>query len=204
MAKQEFLDHFRVARNLFIHAPVEADNPHVDPAAAAQRLVRAAVWLTPKSVKGFSADDFPELGPDRQRELQAAAQAFLDVAQEVPPDRAATAEQYRDAAIAFGKMLEILQPYLPAPDEGEKLARALRSVELPPWVVNWDYELGRDDTGGPAVWVNLVADQSAATPAEFGRLASRLTQKLLQALSAAGVSRWPYIRVRTAAEYKSV
>ena len=24
MAKQEFLDHFRVARNLFIHAPVEA------------------------------------------------------------------------------------------------------------------------------------------------------------------------------------
>lgn len=200
MAKQEFLDHFRIARNLFVHPRAETDTQQVDPAAAA----RAAIWLTPKSIKGFNAADFPELGPDRQSELQTAANDFLNVAKDVPPDRAATAEQYGNAAVAFTKMMTILEPYLATPDEGTKVAQALRGMDFPPWVLNWDYELGSDDEGGPAVWVNLVVDQSAARPADFARLASRMTQPIRQALAASGVKRWPYIRVRTAAEYKSV
>jgi hypothetical protein len=204
MAKQEFLENFRIARNLFVHPRVEADSQHIDTGAIAQVLARAAIWLTPKSVKGFDAADFPELGPDRQRELQDAYQAFLAVAKEVPPAEPATGEQYRNAEIALTKMLRILEPYLPTPDEGRKVAQALKSIEFPPWVVNWDYELGSDEEGGAAVWINLFADRKLASPQDFGRLASQLTHRIRAALSANGVARWPYIRVRTTAEHKSM
>jgi hypothetical protein len=203
MAKQDFLRNFRIARNLFIHPLAESDNPTIDVAAAAKKLARAAIWLTPKSVKGFNADDFPELGLDRQKELQTAVRDFSEVAKDVPADKSATAEQYGNAAVAFRKMFAILDPYLASPEEGKLVAQAIRTVELPPWVLNWDYELGSDAEGSPAVWVNFFADQSAATPTDFGRFASQMTQKIRPALSAAGVKRWPYIRVRTAAEYKS-
>ena len=86
MAKQEFLENLRVARNLFVHPRVEADSRQIDTGAVAQLLARAAIWLTPKSVKGFNAADFPELGLDKQKELQDAYQAFMAVAKEVPSD----------------------------------------------------------------------------------------------------------------------
>jgi len=59
MPKQEFLENFSVARNLFFHPQVEADSQDIDTGAVAQLLARAAIWLTPKSVKGFNAADFP-------------------------------------------------------------------------------------------------------------------------------------------------
>lgn len=204
MAKQEFLDNFRIARNLFVHSRVEADSPRKDTVATAKLLARSAIWLTPKSVKAFNAADFPELGLDRQRELQDAVQAFLAVANQVPSEEPATEEQLGNATVAFAKMLEILGPNLPTPEEGRKVAKALQSVEFPPWVVNWDYELGSDEEGGAAVWINLFADRKLASPNEFGRFASQVTQKIRQALSANGVARWPYIRVRTTAEHKSM
>jgi hypothetical protein len=92
MAKQEFLENFRIARNLFIHPLVEAGRSHPDAGAVTQLLARAAIWLTPKSVKGFNAADFAELEPDRQRELEDAFQAFMAVAKEVPSDEPATEE----------------------------------------------------------------------------------------------------------------
>ncbi len=84
------------------------------------------------------------------------------------------------------------------------VAQALRSIEFPPWVVNWDYELDTDEEGSPVVWVNIFADESAASPKEYGRLASQMTQQIRQALSTTDVKRWPYIRVRTAVEHKSM
>jgi hypothetical protein len=69
--------------------------------------------------------------------------------------------------------------------------------------LNWDYEPGDDAEGTPAVWIHLFADQSAGTPADFGRFVYQHEAKIHQALSAAGVSRWRSIRVRAAAEYKS-
>ncbi len=204
MARQEFLDTFRVARNLFLHPQAEANRQQTDPKAAAERLARAAIWLAPNSVKGFNPDDFPELGPDRQRELQAAAQDFLAVAREVPRDSLATPEQYGKAAAPFRKMVEILQPYVATPDEGSKVVQVLRSQDLPAWVLNWDYELGSDHEGDPMVVVTLFVDWSAATPMEIARFASQLNQKLIHALPDAGVRRWPHIRVRTAEEHKSL
>ena len=103
MAKQDFLPNFRIARNLFAHQRVETDGSNPDQAALERRLGRAAVWLTPKSVKGFNADDFPELGVDRQRELQAAVQDFLEVAKVVPPKEPATPEQLSKGKAAFAK-----------------------------------------------------------------------------------------------------
>ncbi len=202
--KQEFLDNFRVARNLFAHPRVEADSPQIETGAIAQTLARAAIWLTPKSVKGFDAADFAELGPDRQKELQGAYNAFLNVAKQVPPDEPATEEQFSNAAGAFARMIAILHPYLPSPDEGKGVARILKSMILPPWVVNWNYELGSDDDGAPAVWINLYADRKQAAPKEFAQYASQLTQELLGTLSEKNIKRWPYVRVRTTAEHKSM
>jgi len=204
MPKQEFLDNLRIARNLFSHPRVETDSSQLDPRALEGMIARAAIWLTPKSVKRFNADDFPELGPDRQRELQTAIDHFLEVANQVPPTQPASPQQLDMARTAFAKVLSILNPYLPTPEEGTKLEEVLRNVEFPAWVANWDYELGSDEDGVPAVWVNLFVDESSAPRREFGRLASQMTTKIRQKLSAAGSNRWPYVRVRTAVEHKTV
>jgi len=94
MAKQEFLSNFRIARNLFAHQHVQADDARIDPQAMERLLARAAIWLTPKSVKAFNVADFAELGPDQQSELKNAVQEFLAVANKVPPNEPATPEQF--------------------------------------------------------------------------------------------------------------
>ncbi len=202
MAKQEFLDNFRVARNLFHHPRVRTDSLPLDPQALGQRVARAAIWLTPKSVEEFDADDFPELGPARQAELRNAISDFLGVAKQVPPADAATPDQLSQATGAFGRMLSILEPYMPASDEVRKIEEALEKVEFPPWIPNWDYELGSDHDGLPAVWINLFADETSAPRKEFGRVASRLNREIREALVAVGSDRWPYVRMWTAVEYK--
>jgi hypothetical protein len=203
LAKRDFLAHFRIARNLYVHPlRVEADRATVDTAAIADTLARAAIWLTPQSVAGFNAADFPELGLVRQADLQTAVQNFLAVATQVPGDKPATKEQSGHASVAFARILEILAPYLPVPDEAEQVETALRSVEFPPWVVNWDYELASDSDGTAAVWVNVFADEQAVPRTQLGRAASELTSKVRQALDSHQIRRWPYIRLRTALEHK--
>jgi hypothetical protein len=203
LAKRDFLANFRIARNLFVHSrPVEADRAAVDSAATADTLARAAIWVTPKTVAGFSAADFPELGLGRQAELQTAVQNFLAVATQVPADKPATKEQYDNASVAFARMLEILAPYLPVPDEAEQVELAIRSVKFPSWVVNWDYELASDSDGTAAVWVNVFADEQAVPRTQLGRAASELTSSVREALASHRIHRWPYIRLRTALEHK--
>jgi hypothetical protein len=202
MAKQEFLANLRIARNLFAHPHVQTDSPHINPQALEHALARAAIWLTPKSVKGFNVDDFRELGPQRQPELQDAVSEFLLVANEVPPSEPATAAQLAKAKEALAKILSLLKAYLPTPQEGAQIEEALRQVDFPPWVVNWDYELGSDQDEAPAVWINLFVDQDSAPRSEFGRFAAKATTQIQQALLAAGCNRWPYIRLRTAVEHK--
>ena len=144
---------------------------------------------------------FPNWAPS-QNELLSAVQSFLTVANEVPADKAANSEQFGNASVAFQKILEILAPYLPSPDEGKRVEAAFRTISFPAWVVNWDYELGSDEDGGPALWVDLFAEEGA-TSREFGRAASQLIPRIRQCLDGQGISRWPYVRIRTAAEHKS-
>jgi hypothetical protein len=203
LAKRDFLGNFRIARNLFVHPQrVQAGSARVDTADIADTLARTAIWLTPKSVAGFNAADFPELGPVRQAELQTAVQNFLAVATQVPADKPATQEQYGNASVALARILEILTPYLPVPDEAEQVAAALRSVDFPPWVVNWDYELASDSDGTSAVWVKVFADEQAVPKTQLGRAASELTSQVRQALNNHQIRRWPYIRLSTALEHK--
>src|SRR5262249_11090246 len=55
-SKRDFLQNFRVARNLFVHPhKVRADSATIDTGAISATLTRAAIWLTPKSVAGFNA-----------------------------------------------------------------------------------------------------------------------------------------------------
>jgi len=203
LAKRDFLANLRIARNLFVHPQrVEADSETVETAAIADNLARAAIWLTTRSVAGFNADEFPELGSVRQAELQTAVQNFRAVATQVPADKPATREQFGNARVAFARILEILAPYLPVPDEAERVEAALRSVDFPPWVVNWDYELASDSDGTAAVWVNVFADEQAVPRTQLGRAASELTSKVREALDSHQIRRWPYVRLRTALEHK--
>jgi len=195
--RRQFLANLRVARNLFAHARAAANGPGADPAAAEAAQARAAVWLTPRSVDGFDAGDFPELVPARQQELPSAVQDFLAVAREVPPDQPATTDQYRRGAAALRRILGILEPYLALPDEGEKVEAALGKVPFPPAVVNWDYQLGHDSSDEPCVWVDLYLDDSLPGW-EYGRTNLRLLGQIREALLAEGVTRWPYSRVRLA------
>jgi hypothetical protein len=188
MARQEFLRNLRTARNLFLHG----------------QLPREAVWLTPNSVKGFNGGDFAELGFDRQNELRAAVREFLEIARQVPPTDSATAEQFATGKVAFSKMLAILEPYVPVTTEGQQIEEALKRVDLPPWVLNWNYEFRDDADGSPAVWVDFVLDQDAMPRSELGLFASKATAKILEALPALGNTRWPFVRVRTAAEHRAL
>ena len=201
-SKQKFLLNFRVARNLFAHPRVETDNPTIETATISDALTRGAIWLTQKAVDGFNAADFPELNADRQAKLLSAVQAFKAVASQVPADKPPTKEQYGNAAIAFIDILNILSPYLPTPEESKKVERSLRNVPFPPWVVNWDYELGNSEEGDAAVWVNVFAEGNVAR-GDYGRFGSQIIPRIRQALAAEGVHRWPYVRLRTATEYKT-
>ena len=201
-SKERFLANFRVARNLFVHSRAETESPTIDPASISDALTRGAIWLTPKSVEGFNAADFPELKADRQAELLNAVQTFKAVASQVPADEPPTKEQYSNAATAFIAILNILSPYLPTPEESKKVEKALRNVPFPPWVVNWDYELGSSEDGEAAVWVNVFAEANVAR-SDYGRFGTRIIPMIRQALEAEGVRRWPYIRLRTATEYKT-
>lgn len=190
MSKRDFLDNLRVARNLFVHSGVTADT-------------RGAIWLTPSAVKGFRADDFQELETAQQGALIEAVQEFERVAKQVPPDATATDQQFREAEVALEMILTILGNYLPSHEEATRIQTALATLDFPPWVLNWDYDVGSDEDGVPAVWITLYADERAVPPDQFGRRASEMIPKLRSTLSAAGIRRWPYLRMRTAREYKA-
>ncbi len=100
--------------------------------------------------------------------------------------------------------MQIFAPYIRRPREAEEVEEALGKVELPPWVVHREYELGEDHDGAPAVWVSLFVDETTAPWNQLGRFLIRTSQRFLDALLAAGNGRWPYVRVRTAVEHKTV
>jgi hypothetical protein len=201
-SKDKFLTNFRVARNLFVHHRAESESPTIDTASISDALTRGALWLTPKSVEGFNAADFPELKADRQAALLNAVKSFKAVASQVPADKPPTGEQYGNGATAFIAILDILSPYLPTPEESKKVEKALRNVPFPPWVVNWDYELGSSEDGEAAVWVNVFAEGNVAR-SDYGRFGTQIIPTIRRALAAEGIRRWPYVRLRTATEYKT-
>jgi hypothetical protein len=203
MSKQSFLLNFRTARNLFFHPRVETIPTGGDPNQLEKMIAKAAIWLTPKSVADFDPDDFSELGPAVLGELEKAVRDFLQIARQVPPANAASSQQLQEATAAFLRLLGILEPYLAGRDEAKALEEVIDRLPFPPWAVNWDYEFGSDESGSPVVWINVFVDESAAPRNEFARFASQLSVSIRHALSALGINRWPYVRIRSAIEHKS-
>lgn len=192
-ARQEFLRTFRVARNLFAHGT---------PSPPGTRgRGGSAVWLSPKSLAGFEPTYFPELEPARRQELVAAVREFRETAGRVSPGTPPTTDDYQSAGAAFERIQDRLGPYLPVWDEAERVEGVLRSVDFPPWVDSWDYELGEDHEGSAAVWVHVFADDAVPLKGLGGSMTD-LSLKFRAAFRAAGVGRWPYLRVRSAREPK--
>ena len=67
--------------------------------------------------------------------------------------------------------------------------------------VDWDCEIGSTEYDDPAVWVTVYADESAIPLDDYGRRAGEMIPRFRSALRAAGIRRWPYIRLRTAREH---
>lgn len=203
MAKLDFLRNLKTARNLFVHR-VRTDRPAPDPKKVEGQLQRAALWLTPSAVAGFDIRDFAELPSDAQTRLQENIERFARAAKQVPPTGPATPQQIKDAMPAFLKVLELLNPYLPADGEAKQIREALEGIKFPQFVLNWEFELGPDSTGEPAVWVWVIVDDAAGEEEGFTKAALKLEEQIREALLAAGVARWPYVRFRTATEQRAL
>ena len=203
MAKEEFIQNVRLARTLLDHR-VEADHPSIDADQIARRLSRAALWLTPASVRGFDAADFPELSDASRDELERSVRAFREVAEQVPDDGPATAEQEAAASRSFHTILRVLDPYFPTPDELDRLRAAMKTVDFPDVVQTWDYEFGRDLAGDPAVRIWMVVDDEVADDPTFTATSTRLQREIHRSLQRAGLDRWPYVYYRTFSEQRSL
>lgn len=202
-SRRDFLSHFRIARNLFVHPQVSPDSPVVDAEKTEKMLVRAAIWLTPKSVFGFDPADFQELGKARQKELEEAVQEFLAVANHVPPDEPATEEQFRTASVPFQKLLDILGAYLTMREDAKVVEQVLRGTTFPPWVLNWDYEFKDDSDGEEAIWVNVYADEKSIPYGQIGKELTDFSMHVRQELVESKIDCWPHIRLKTAKLHKA-
>jgi hypothetical protein len=88
--------------------------------------------------------------------------------------------------------------------EVEKIRDVLESIEYPPGIVSWKFELGEDWTGEPAVRIWLFVDEEVVQRKETVRVTMGVERKILDAFRAAGIQRWPYLRVRTEAEQREL
>jgi hypothetical protein len=111
VARQDFIQNVRGAVQ-FVAPRVEADNPYTRPQDLEKKLRHAAVWLTPRSVKGYRPDDFQDLPSDRQAKLRQAVEKFTAVAGEVPHATPATPGQVRAALPHFMAVVTTLQDVL--------------------------------------------------------------------------------------------
>ena len=195
MARQEFIDNMRAARNLFAHSKRLVEGLEIDPQTLENRIARAAIWLMPKSVRGFDANDFPKLAPERQHELSEAVREFLAAANEVPVKDLPTPDQIARGSAAFEKIIEILDPYLSMHPEAQRIQEALETVEFPYPVANWDYKIGENHVGDPAVWVTIFVDERVNPARKLGRFPLELTHEIRHAFSDFKIDRLPYIRM---------
>ena len=126
------------------------------------------------------------------------------MARQIPLTATATADQLAKARAAFDKLAAILAPYLATHPDVIRTEEAVRTVEIPDWVANWEFELDSDWEGLPSVLFTFYVDEQTAPRKQLARLSSDLTTQIHDALSAAGIDRWPYPRVRSVHEYKSM
>jgi hypothetical protein len=89
---------------------VSADPDRLDPDAIAQRLVRAANWLTPESVEGYDPDEFKDF-PKRD-ELDQAVNEFRQLAAAVGAEQPASDQQFQAGGVLVQRIVELVADFV--------------------------------------------------------------------------------------------
>ncbi len=84
------------------------------------------------------------------------------------------------------------------PKESETIREVLWTAWHPErdWIPTFDYRLGKDWSGDPAIWVRLVLEDNVAIEAPRTREGlSRLRLLIRARLQEVGIDWWPYVNV---------
>lgn len=168
--------------------------------------LEAGGWLNVAAVQGLTDIDFVTLPPARREELFRRVEQFRDVARLPQPD----AGQRAVAREALTRIGELLHPYR-TPESRRVLdtlwgawqEEAVRDVRQ--WIPTFDYQLGEDSSGEPAVWVWLILNDDVDIEAADTRGGlSRLRLLIHARFQDAGIDRWPYIGVRSCSDVREL
>jgi hypothetical protein len=156
MALPEFIDGVRIAAG-FLSPEVWTDSPDQSADEMARSLQLADIWLTPAVVRDFAEADFVWLPDDQRNELRQAVEKFRAVAEKVDPKAPADQSQVDEALPALLTILRIMRPYI-ADQEALDVRRAVwrACYGYRNWIPSFDFKLGEDSTGQPAVWVWFI------------------------------------------------
>ena len=199
--KGMFLENLRKARNLFAHGRKQTGTSLLGTHVSADPDVRGAVWLTPNAVEGFDMTDFPELGKTAQGKLRTAVDEYTHA---IGGSREGSDSDSLEAlSRSFLEILRLLLHHIPPLEGSGSVEAVLQEMTFPDWVANWDYDLGEDSGGDPAVWVKVIADLSRMPSNQLGRLVMNLNEQVYRRLAEAGISRQVYIRLKSTLEHKA-
>ena len=165
---------------------------------------RGAIWLTPNSVKEFSKKDFPELPEEDRNLLEEHINRFREIAHGIPRGEDPQTDQIQEAVVCFLKIADLLECYLPVEGEFQQVRNIFEKIEFPESVFTWNFELRNDSTDYPSVWIWLFVDPEEAKKDTFQAVTDEIIEKIRSELPKAGVTRWPYIRFRTASEQREL
>lgn len=141
MSREEFYDSLRNASRMLAPPAVRSDQGAGHGRRIAAILHSADIWLTPKSVEAYEANDFSDWPVSVRKSLQEAVGAFLVVAEQVPADKPATRTQSRMARKHLETVIELVRGQLLKEwlDALEKLmVEATEAAKTKGWYVDQD------------------------------------------------------------------
>ena len=108
MALRDFWTKVQTGASLLSPTVTMIGSAPSDSAYLQKAIQHADLWLTPKTVEGFSEADFEFLSLDDKERLHKAVDGFLAVARQVPSNKPATTKQAQTASRYFQVILELL------------------------------------------------------------------------------------------------
>jgi hypothetical protein len=207
MALQRFWSAIQNARSFFFGRMNEAvdHGRRTDTASLMDAVTQTAdVWLRPDLVKEYDPSDFAFLSDEEQTKLREAVEGFRQLTSELQatgPSR----EQIERGYDLFATINNLLAPHFGEEVDLRRIAEATRSIHWPKYVMGLDCRVGNDSTGSPAAWIRFIVndDLEIESPAVQSELA-QMRGVFRKAIEQAGISRWPYITVRTKSELKEL
>lgn len=205
MAMHEFLRNLQTARNVVFPQlpPGVTLAPPTDPLAFDMAMLRrtAPVWLSPRTVAGFDANEFESFEVKDREQLGKVVQGFLAIADAVA-GRDPTDDELRSGIAYLTILVTVLDPlFLDAEGKALLLALYRSSILFPGFVLGLDYDLDNDWSGAPGVWISvIVPDDVDPDSDEFIRFSREFRKDVWRALREAKSDRQPYIQFRSLSE----